>query len=1025
MKRSHLRRSPLLLAAILFAVLMGNSSAAGASNDLAKQFAAPPDSTRPRCYWYWMDGNISEEGITADLEAMKRVGIGGAFIGVIGGMSGATAKTDLKELSEPWWKLIEHAIREAGRVGVDIGIFNCPGWSQSGGPWVKPTEAMRFLALKETQVRGPLVFNEKLPKPEGDFQDVAVIGFPAPACDAKEATISSRASTSIAFEMPSPFTARSLSVEPATTMTVDAELQVSEDGQVYRTLKKFKIERLHLDLKVGPVPLAPITLAFPATTARFFRLNLSKDCQLGAVKLSSAARVERYMEKQLAKVYEGTRPPFDTYLWAPQPEPESAELTVAPRTVVNLTKQMAPDGTLKWEVPEGEWIVVRAVMLPTGTVNAPATPEATGLEVDKLNRAALKEHFDAYTGKLLKRMPKADRKAWKYAIADSYETGPQNWTDHFAADFAKRYGYDPLRFLPVMTGRVVGSADQSDRFLWDLRRLVADRIASDYVGALRDLCEQNGLKLWLENYGHWGFPAEFLQYGGASDEVGGEFWVGDTSTGMELRAAASACHIYGKPQVWAEAFTGGPSFLSTPRELKAQGDWAFCHGINQFVLHVYIHQPREDQKPGINAWFGTEFNRHNTWFEQSKGWIDYMRRCSVLLQTGKPVAEIAYFIGEDTPKMDGGRKPSLPSGYEYDFINAEVIEQRLEVKNGRFVLPDGMSYKLLVLPESATLRPAVLRKISKLVADGGAVFGPAPERSPSLENFPACDAEVKALADSLWKQGRILTGNDLAQVLQKLDTPPDVVVPQAILWKHRKDAGRDIYFLSNQEKRARTETLSFRVANGSPSLWWPDSGRIEPVSFKVVEGRTEVALNFDPAGSVFVVFESAPPSPRGAAVAQSAVASAQELAGPWSVEFPNKKVGFEKLISWTDHADPDIKYYSGTATYEARFHTTATTASAFLDLGKVESIATVTLNGKAFPTLWKYPYRLDISSALKPGENVLTVAVVNTWNNRLVGDAALPPEKRQTFLTTSGKKEGASLQPSGLLGPVQLSTISK
>ena len=429
-------------------------------------------------------------------------------------------------------------------------------------------------------------------------------------------------------------------------------------------------------------------------------------------------------------------PPFDFYTWPQAQEPESADLSIRPETIIDLTGNLRPDGTLEWNVPAGDWIILRSGLVPTGTKNSPAPAEATGLEVDKMNRIALKAHFDAYITPLLNRLSPAERVSWTHVIADSYEAGPQNWTDGFAADFQLRYGYDPLRFLPVMGGRIVGSADQSDRFLWDLRRFVADRIATEYVGGLRDLCHQAGLKLWLENYGHWGFPGEFLQYGGQSDEIGGEFWVGSSLGGVEARAAASSAHTYGKPVVWAEAFTGGPSFTNTPRDLKNLGDWSFAEGVNQFVLHVYIHQPWEDKKPGVNAWFGTEFNRHNTWFDASKPWIDYLRRCSVMLQTGKHVADVAYYIGEDTPKMTGARNPELPAGYDFDYINSEVIEKFLSVKNGRFVLPDGMSYRLLVLPESATMRPAVLKKIGLLVADGGAVLGPAPCALAQPGKFP-------------------------------------------------------------------------------------------------------------------------------------------------------------------------------------------------------------------------------------------------------------------------------------------------
>jgi len=516
---------------------------------------------------------------------------------------------------------------------------------------------------------------------------------------------------------------------------------------------------------------------------------------------------------------------------------------------------MDADGTLRWDMPTGDWIVVRAVAMPTGTKNAPAPAEATGLEVDKMNRTALRSHFDAFVGKLLERIPQKDRGALKHIVADSFETGPQNWTDDFIADFHERYGYDPLRFLPVLTGRIVGSAGESDRFLWDVRRMVADRVARDYVGGLRDLCHEHGLKMWLENYGHWGFPGEFLSYGGSCDEISGEFWADGDLGSIELRDASSAAHIYGLPVVWAEAFTGGPAFRSTPASLKARGDWALCEGINQFVFHVCIQQPSGEKRPGFNAWFGTEFNRNNTWFDYATPWVDYLRRCSVMLQTGKPVADVAYFIGEDAPKMAGQRKPELPSGYDFDYINADVIENRLQVKDGRFVLPDGVSYSLLVMPESETMRPALLKKLKELVAAGGAVLGSPPKRSPSLQNYPACDAEVRSLAADLWAEKNIMQGIDLPTAFQRLQTPPDATCPVGILWKHRCSGDADIYFLANQKPTARTETVSFRVKDRAPELWWPETGCIErPAVYDATEGTVRVPIHFGPNTSVFVVF---------------------------------------------------------------------------------------------------------------------------------------------------------------------------
>ena len=823
------------------------------ADKLEELFNNPPESTKPRCYWYWLYGHISREGITHDLEAMKRVGIGEGHIGIISG-------GEIKALSEPWWQLIEHAVREGGRIGVDIGFFNCPGWSQSGGPWVKPEQAMRYVVLQEMRVTGPKHFEGKLPQPKDNFQDLAVLAFPAPAHDSDDAAAHgakiTRQPETVTFEFQEPFAARSLVVHPTKQGKVSAELQVSDDGQQYRALRKFDIDRHNLEVNVGPVPLSPIAVSFPVVTAKYFRLAFSGPCDLGDVILSSAARLENYPEKQLAKVFQGPLPPFHFYTWPTQAEPESADLVIKSDSVCDISRQVGKDGVLSWDVPAGDWIILRTVLMPTGTKNVAAPAEVTGLEVDKMNRAALKEHFDAYVGKLLARMPEKERRAFKHVTADSYEVGPQNWTDGMAADFQKRYGYNPMPFLPAMTGRIVGSADQSDRFLWDLRRMVADRISRDYVGGLRDLCRKHGLKLWLENYGHWGFPGEFLQYGENCDEISGEFWEPSGSLGgVELRDASSAAHIYGKPVVFAEAFTGGPAFQSTPASLKARGDWAYCEGINQFVLHVYFHQPWDDKRPGVNKWFGTEFNRNNTWFDYSGGWIEYQRRCSVMLQAGKHVADVAYFIGEDAPKMTGLCKPELPAGYNFDYINADVIEKSLSVKKGRLVLPDGMSYRLLVLPERTPMRPALLKRIRDLVKAGGAVLGQAPTRSPSLENYPACDAEVRNLASELWDKGLVMNDSDLKSAFDKLKTPPDVVCPDGILWTHRRDSDVDIYFLSNQRSSPRTETIAFRVNDLAPEFWWPETGRVErPAVYDVGPDAVRVPVHFGPNTSVFVVF---------------------------------------------------------------------------------------------------------------------------------------------------------------------------
>ncbi|MBI5396209.1 MAG: glycoside hydrolase family 2, partial [Verrucomicrobia bacterium] len=881
------RPAPLFLLAAIAATLVCSPPTTAAADDaLARGFAAPPDSTKPWCYWYWISDNISRDGLTRDLEVMARVGIGGALIGNV--VDKDAPLGTVRIFSDEWWASLEHAIREAGRVGVQIGVFNGPGWSQSGGPWITPKQAMRYVVSSETRVKGLAKFDGKLPAPKEPFEDIAVLAFPAPRADATRLSAMSprvRCSpaveqagvladgdpaTGVSFpegaaskgkpftvdlETTQPFTARTLLLYPHDgDFKVKCELQTADDQGGFATVREFELDRRgpppEHKVNVGPMIKGPAVIAFPPRTSKHFRLvvtGLEGKGGLAEIELTGAARLERFVEKQLGKMFPQPLPLWDAYLWPPAPEPDQPDLAVVPGRIVDLRDKLGADGTLRWDVPDGEWIILRTGMTPTGAVNHPTTVEGKGPECDKMSRAAIATHFDGFVGKLLARMPAPSRRALRRVVIDSYEVGSQNWTDGFGGDFQKTCGYDPKPWLPVLTGRIVGSADQSDRFLWDLRRLVAGRVARDYVGGLRDLCHRHDLRLWLENYGHWGFPGEFLEYGGQTDELGGEFWVRDGASwalgSVELRAASSAANIYGKPVVSSEAFTSGISpFQLTPASLKARGDWAFCEGINHFVLHVYIHQPWEDRRPGLNAWFGTEFNRHNTWFDAGRAWIDYLRRCCFLLQQGTRVADVAYFIGEDAPKMTGIRQPELPPGCDFDYINAEVILDKLTVKNGLLTLPHGTTYRALVLPELATMRPAVLRKIVALAKAGATVVGPAPTRSPSMENYPRCDEEVRRVAKELRTEKR-------------LDIAPDFQSATKLRFTHRRSANADIYFVANPQAQEVATMAAFRVTGKAPELWCPVTGRItRPAVYDDADGTVRLPLQLGSHGSVFVVF---------------------------------------------------------------------------------------------------------------------------------------------------------------------------
>ena len=1049
---------------------------------IERGFQTPPDSIQTSVYWYWISDNISKEGVVKDLEAMKRAGINRAFIGNIGLDDIPYGK--VKMFSNEWWDILHTALKTATELNIEIGIFNSPGWSQSGGPWVGADAAMRYLTASELRVKGPQKLTQKLEKPIDIFQDVKVIAYPAPNDDqlilsSKNGTITSTPrvpglekvtdgdnKTGITFpgvnefvldlESKEPFTARSLSIRSTDhPMLAEAVLQVKETGDGYRTLTEFQINRSNPALNVGFEPYAPVVVSFPATTGSDFRLiikNANPKSGLAEVVLAASPRVERYSEKTLAKMHPTPLPYWKEYQWEQQPESNDQSTVIDRSKVIDITKHLSADGTLTWDVPEGEWVIMRTGMTPTGTKNAPASPEATGYEVDKMSKEHVAMHFDGYMGEILKRIPEADRKCFKVVVQDSYETGGQNFTDDFLSQFKQRYGYDPTPYLPVYQGKVVGSEEESDRFLWDMRRLVADKVAYDYVGGLRDVSHKHGLHTWLENYGHWGFPSEFLMYGGQSDEIGGEFWSEGDLGNIENRAATSCGHIYGKNKISAESNTcAGNPFACYPGIIKQRGDRFFAEGINNTLLHVYITQPYEDKNPGVNAWFGNEFNRKNTWFSQMDVYTQYLKRTNYMLQQGLNVADVAYFIGEDAPKMTGITDPALPIGYQFDYMNAEVIEKFMTVKDGLITLPHGTQYRILVLPKLETMRPELLAKIKQLVKDGAVVLGPFPKRSPSLQNQPEADQQVQAMAAELWGdvdgvnvkwqkfgKGIIMNGMSMNEAFALINCVPDCRLPEdnTIHYGHRTLRNGEIYFLTNQTGETKTVTPEFRVKGMQPELWEATTGYVRNLpAYEQKENTTAVPLKLAPNESVFVVFRNQ----SGKALADGIEANYPEpvlladLKGSWTVSFnssdlkrgPKEPVIFETLQDWTASKNDSIKYYSGTAIYKSNFklEKIPEDEKALIDLGSFTAMAKVTINGTYAGGLWTAPYQLDISKLVKAGENEVKIEVVNTWVNRLIGDSKLQEKDRPTWCPVNPYNANSSLQPSGLFGPVVIQGI--
>jgi len=1009
-----------------------------------KGFRELPDSIRIGCYWYWLSDNISKEGVIKDLHAMKKAGITRAYIGNIGLNDIPYGK--VKIFTPEWWDVVHTALKTATELDIEIGLFNSPGWSQSGGPWVKPEQSMRYLASTDTLVKGGQPLSWFIPGFADTTQLVRVIAYPAPANTyQKEWPVKQSGYRAVVLDMPidGDQTIRSFTFRTKNHIRTNAELQVKE-GHTYKTIRQFEVDRSNYQNNVGFIPDAPIVLSLPATKAKAFRLLLEKpkyayEDVSATVTLSSQPVVERYPEQSLAKMFQRPLPYWHVYMWPKQDWYEaSTDLAIPRDKVIDLTASVSADGTLKWDIPEGNWIISSLEMKTTGVTNAPATPDATGLEIDKMSKKHVAAHFDAYLGEILRRIPEADRRSLKIAVQDSYETGGQNWTDDMLERFKKTYGYDPLPYLPALYGKVVGNEDMSSRFLWDLRRLIADRVAYDYVGGLSEVCHKYGLTTWLENYGHWGFPGEFLQYGGQSDEIGGEFWGEGELGNIENRAASSSAHIYGKNRVWAESFTsGGPNYTHYPFEFKQRADRFFTEGINSTLLHVYIHQPYEDRNPGMSAWFGNDFQRKNTWFGQMDLFTDYLRRSNFMLQQGTYVADVAYFIGEDAPKMTGIEEPKLPKGYAFDYINAEVLMTRAQVKDGYLALPGGMRYRLLVLPDQQSMRPELLKKISTFVQEGLAVYGASPVYSPSLTGYPNADKEIQSLGKKLFAsetygKGRVFRrGADLQQALDAIGVSPDFKASQdSVSYIHRTLKDGEIYFVSNQSSKPLTFEGTFHVPEGMlPELWDPVTAEIRRLpAFKREGENTILPLELDQSGSAFIVFRK-----DGKAADAKSNFQAKEVVytidTPWQIVFEKGKRGpaapvtLSKLTDWKDADQDSIRYFSGEAVYTTMFTLeNLPSKQVYIDLGKVMVMAKVKLNGQYVGGVWTSPYRLNITKFLKDGKNKLEVTVANNWQNRLIGDQRLPENQRQTWTTINPWKADSPLQSSGLLGPVEIQT---
>ncbi len=878
-------------------------------------FRNPPDEARPWVYWFIMDGNSSREGITADLEAMRRAGIGGV---VLLEVDVGIPRGPVEFMSPAWRSLFKHAVLEAERLGLAITLNAGPGWTGSGGPWVKPEASMQHVVASATEAEGPSRFDAVLPRPP-----------PRPRYFG---------------------------------------------GQVPEALDKAR-ESFYVDVAVLAVPATP-----------------------------DEARIADIDEKALFLRHPySSMPGVKPFLPAPASFPAAEPSSVIDRAhILDLTDRLAADGRLAWDVPPGRWTILRFGRVSTGANTRPAPLPGLGLECDKLDPAALDAHYRDYIGALRAEIgprPADRRSGWTMLHIDSWEMGAQNWSGAFREEFRRRRGYDPLPFLPVTTGRIVDGPEISERFLWDLRKTAQELVVVNHVLRLKELGRRDGFGLSVEPYDM--NPCADLTLGGEADVPMGEFWARGYGydTSYSVFEAVSIAHTQGRTIVGAESFTADDSeaWRLHPGAMKDQADWALAAGINRFVVHRYAHQPRLDQAPGMTMGpYGIHYERTQTWWEMSSAWNLYLARCQYLLRRGLPVADILYLVPEGAPQvfvpppsaLRGPKPVQDRRGYSFDGCAPESLIERAAVKDGRIVFPDGASYAVLVLPERETMTPALLCKVRDLAAAGATIIGPRPSASLGLEGYPASNDDVIRLAEEVWgspaapegamgparalgkgrvfetpkpaanpdADGSIPQYSDYAlaaAALAQAGLPPDFDSGDAFRFIHRRDGETDIYFVSNPSGETVTAACSFRTAGKTASLWDAVTGKIrEAPAVMEDQGFRRMDMTLQGHGSVFVVFQPREAASRpDQATAPIEPRPSAEIIGPWMVRFTPGRGAPESailpaLVDLAAHPDANIRHFSGTAVYSADFEAPAAGGRVFLDLGQVEVMARVKLNGR-------------------------------------------------------------------------------
>lgn len=1111
----------LLTAGSALAQTESQSEVQTLADPLREGFEVPPATARPRVWWHWMNGNVSIDGIEKDLAWLKRVGVGGVQNFDAGFGTPQIVPKRLVFMTPEWKAAFKHAVTIADREGMEFTIAASPGWSETGGPWVKPEDAMKKIAWSEKDLPGGKHFRGALPmipNTIGPYQTALQrhsSGAPVPAD--KFPSEASRAIAVIAVPvtatpLPTPIvrTDTGQRVDAAALFDNDLETTVRvENGMARGTAPSaltleydspVTIQSARLYLAGGkprwsdspyrpqlhalvdgawevlgdfPITTVSTTLSFTAVKARQFRVVFSpnpgyydgglgtgvpgadnsgrraapppENFMVGDLRLSGEARVNRAEQKANFFVAEAFYPIWD----------HSKTKGLDPKAIIDLTDKVSAHGTLNWTPPaDRDWRVLRIGWSLTGDENHPASPEGTGLEVDKFDPAAVRRYLETYIGMYRDTVgPELLGKRGLQAIlTDSIEVGAANWTPDMFAAFKARRGYDARPWLPALLGYVVQSPDATERFLYDYRQTLSDLLSEAHYATVAKVAHENDLKVYGEALeGGRVKLGDDLAMRSYADIPMAAMWMFNRDEGPrtalvgDIKGAASVANIYGQNIVAAESLTSSLApWGHTPSDMKRVIDLEFALGVNRPIIHTSVHQPSDVKVPGLSLGdFGQYFNRHDSWAPMARPWVDYLARSSFLLQQGHSHSDIAYFYGEETPvagQFAGGIPDNLPVRFGYDFVNAQMLAGRVSVADGDIVVraPGTGRYRALYLggtSEKMTL--ATLRRISELVEAGAFVIGQRPSGSPNLLDD---DAAFQALAAKLWTvgpetrfgKGRVVRALNPDKALLDAGVTADFdhskpVPDTSLLFKHRKLADGDLYFITNRQSRREIVEARFGVTGKKPEHWNAVTRSVTPLSFRIEGNQTVVPLDLAPDESLFLVFRE-PTSERGYTVRSLQHRTIATLNNPWRITFQPGRgapdmLDMPRLIPLEKNTDSGIRYFSGIATYNSSFtvpksHKSGAPLS--IDLGKVGDVAEVTVNGKPAGIAWVAPYRVDIGAFVKPGENQIEIKVANLWTNRLIGDKQ-PGATPVAFVTVSTTYNAdAPLRPAGLIGPVTL-----